>query len=88
MTLSRVIRARRKELELTLAAIGDAVGVTESAVSLWEREGEPAIPDFGRLAGLADVLQLGSGGEEYLTRLAVEAHRRRSADKAAAGDAA
>lgn len=55
--IGNLIHTRRKELNLTLEEVGDAVGVGKSTVRKWENG---IIQNIGndKLAKLADVLQI------------------------------
>ena len=57
MTIGDVIKNRRKELNLTLEDVGNAVGVDRATVMRWERG---LIQKMGRdkIAGLSNVLRL------------------------------
>ena len=55
-TLGQRIAQRRKELELTQADLAEKMGVTDKAVSKWERD--LSCPDVSSLPQLAQVLGL------------------------------
>lgn len=57
MSLSSVLTARRKELDLTLKEIADRVGVSEGTVQRWE-SGNIKNLRHERIARLADVLDV------------------------------
>jgi len=73
-TLSNTIRARRKEMGLTLEGLAGRVGVTPGALS--HIEGGRRLPDPRNLLAIADALRL--DGDELLTLLD-EAHAERRA---------
>ena len=58
-TLGQRIKARRKELGLSLAHIGRECGVSYQAVQQWERD--ETLPDTPHLIGLDRALKLGRG---------------------------
>lgn len=55
MSLSSVLKKRRKELGLTLAQIADRVGVSEATVQRWE-SGNIQNIRYGKIDALAEVL--------------------------------
>ncbi len=55
MNMGSIIREKRKALGLTLQAVGDAFGITRSAVASWER-GDTR-PDQDKLPALARLLK-------------------------------
>ena len=57
MTIGEIIRARRKEMKMSLEDVGKAVGVDRATVMRWEKG---QIQKMGRdkIASLARVLQL------------------------------
>lgn len=57
MELSEILKARRKELGLTLLEIAKRVGVSEATVQRWE-SGEIKTMRHGRIVKLAEVLEL------------------------------
>lgn len=57
MDLGQLIATRRKELKLTLEAVGNAVGVTKGTVKKWE-SGDISNIHHGRLPKLASVLRI------------------------------
>lgn len=57
MDLGQLISTRRKELKLTLEAVGNAVGVTKGTVKKWET-GDISNIHHGRLPKLAGVLRI------------------------------
>ncbi len=57
MEIGEKIQARRKELGLTLQAVGDACGVTKSTVQKWET-GHIANMRRDRLMCLAQILEV------------------------------
>ena len=57
MNIGRLIFSRRKELNLTLEEIGNAVGVSKSTVKKWE-SGYIANIKRDKIAALAKVLQI------------------------------
>lgn len=57
MNIGKIIKDRRKELGLTLADVGDAVGVAHATVSRWET-GNISNMRRDRIYKLAQVLQL------------------------------
>lgn len=57
MSISKVLKQRRKELDLTLAEIGKRVGVSEATVQRWE-SGNIKNLRHDRIGRLAEVLQV------------------------------
>lgn len=55
-TIGERIRAKRKELGLTQAELGEKLGVTDRAVSKWEQD--EGNPDISIVASLAAILQV------------------------------
>jgi transcriptional regulator with XRE-family HTH domain len=55
-TVAARIRTRRRALDLTQTQVAERLGVTQSAVALWER-GETQ-PRLDLLRGLAEILDL------------------------------
>ena len=55
-TLGRIIAQHRRELGLTQQELADQMGVTDKAVSKWERD--LSCPDVHSLPHLAEVLQV------------------------------
>ena len=68
ISIGKILRRRREELDLTQRQIAIHVGVTESAVSRWE-SGEIDNMRRDRIAKLADILQISPlvimGAEEF-----------------------
>lgn len=58
MTLGKRIKAARERLhpKVTQAAVGVHFGVTDKAVSAWERD--DAVPEVEKIADLAELLQV------------------------------
>lgn len=57
MSISKVLKQRRKELDLTLAEVGKRVGVSEATVQRWE-SGNIKNLRHDRIGRLAEVLQV------------------------------
>jgi transcriptional regulator with XRE-family HTH domain len=55
MTLGKRIQAARKKANLTQRQVGAALGITDAAVSEWERD--ESSPEIDRLAKLVRVLK-------------------------------
>lgn len=55
--LHHALAQRRLALGLTQAAVADGLGVTQSAVSLWEAN-DGAIPRYSKLRAIARVYQI------------------------------
>jgi transcriptional regulator with XRE-family HTH domain len=55
MTIGERIKARRKMLKMTQGKLGDLLGVTDKAVSAWERDENP--PALDKIAGLRRALK-------------------------------
>lgn len=55
-TMGMVIASRRKELGMTQAGVAEKMGVTDKAVSKWERD--LSYPDVDSIPKLAEVLDM------------------------------
>ncbi|MBQ9624916.1 MAG: helix-turn-helix transcriptional regulator [Clostridia bacterium] len=55
-TMGKLIAERRKELGLTQADLADKMGVTDKAVSKWERD--LSYPDLSSLPKLAEIFEM------------------------------
>jgi len=77
MTLSELIRGRRTALDLTQAAVAEAVGCERSFIALIETAG--AVPSAQVLDRLCDTLRLTPEERSEALRLAAEAARARQA---------
>lgn len=56
MTLGKRIKIARERLKLTQKDVGDAFGITDAAVSQWERDKEK--PDLDKISKLRGVLRV------------------------------
>lgn len=52
----RNVKARRKELGLTMQEFADAIQISRQAVSRWESQTNPSLPDQGLLPRIEEVL--------------------------------
>ena len=79
-SMGRIIAAKRKELSLTQEELAKKLGVTDKAVSKWERD--LSCPDIASLPRLAEIL--GTSTDELLQAKAEADGEKPAAAKAAA----
>ena len=78
--ISSVLKAKRKELGLTLAQIAEKIGVTEATVQRWE-SGNIKSLRHERIAKLADILGVTDGlGRTHRTNSPLPHHHRGHSD--------
>lgn len=75
-SMGSIIAAKRKELGLTQKELADRLGITDKAVSKWERD--VCCPDTALLAPLAEIL--GVSLEELVSAKATPQNGHRGAD--------
>ena len=75
-SMGSIIAAKRKELGLTQKELADRLGITDKAVSKWERD--VCCPDTALLAPLAEIL--GVSLEELVSAKAAPQNGHRGAD--------
>jgi transcriptional regulator with XRE-family HTH domain len=68
MQLGTLIKRYRERADLSQRALGEAVGVSATAIHAWETG--TTIPDRSRVATLAAVLRIGEPGYAALERAA------------------